>query len=73
MPGDDWEESIQDALKSAEIVLLLVSPDFVASNYINKNELAQALHRHEQGECGCRVPLSPAQEDHFEGVARRPL
>ena len=48
--GDEWDESIQHALASADLVLLLVSPDFIASNYSYDNELAKALARHERGD-----------------------
>jgi hypothetical protein len=48
--GDEWDESIQHALASAELVLLLISPDFIASNYSYDNELAKALARDERGD-----------------------
>lgn len=48
--GDEWDESIQHALASAELVLLLVSPDFIASSYSYDNELAKTLARHERGD-----------------------
>lgn len=48
--GDEWDESIQHALASAQLVLLLVSPDFIASNYSYDNELAKALARDERGD-----------------------
>jgi TIR domain-containing protein len=37
-------------LKSADIVILLVSNDFLASKYCNEVELATALDRHKNGE-----------------------
>jgi hypothetical protein len=37
--GSDWKQEITDALASAKIALLLVSPDFVASEFIFAEEL----------------------------------
>ena len=37
--GNDWHSSIQKALRECKIGLLLVSPDFLGSEYIENNEL----------------------------------
>ena len=47
--GQEWDETIKRQLAEAELVLLLVSPDFMASAYIWEKELAPALERLEQG------------------------
>ena len=47
--GQEWDNEIKDKLNSAEIVLLLVSQDFLMSDFIKKNELSVALQRHQQG------------------------
>jgi hypothetical protein len=49
--GDDWEGEIDGHLETAQIVLLLVSPDFIASDYSYDREMKRALERHERGEC----------------------
>jgi hypothetical protein len=49
-PGDDWESAIDENLEAADIVLLLVSADFMASDYIESKELRRALERHDAGE-----------------------
>jgi hypothetical protein len=49
-PGDEWERAIDENLEAADIVLLLVSPDFVASDYIYGKELERALERHASGD-----------------------
>lgn len=49
-PGSPWDEEIKQHLRSAQIILLLVSPDFMASPYINNIEIRQAMKRHRRGE-----------------------
>jgi tetratricopeptide (TPR) repeat protein len=41
---------VDDHLNSADIILLLISVDFVASDYCYGTEMYRALQRHEQGE-----------------------
>ncbi|HVR39156.1 MAG TPA: toll/interleukin-1 receptor domain-containing protein, partial [Thermoanaerobaculia bacterium] len=43
LPSAEWAEEIASKLKSADIVLLLVSPDFVASEYCYEIELEEAM------------------------------
>jgi hypothetical protein len=49
-PGSDWAGEIDRNLAEADIVLLLVSADFVASDYCYEKELQTALERHGRGE-----------------------
>lgn len=49
MPGEKWDEKIQKELYAAEIVLLLVSPDSIASKYFYESEVQKAILHHEQG------------------------
>jgi predicted nucleotide-binding protein len=35
-PGSKWREEIRDAIKKARVAVLLVSVDFIASEYIYK-------------------------------------
>jgi hypothetical protein len=44
--GDEWGEQIDEHLQSAQIVLLLISPDFLASRYCFDIEMKTALERH---------------------------
>ena len=48
--GATWEEEIDKHLNTAHIILLLVSPDFMASEYCYSKEMKQAMQRHERGE-----------------------
>ena len=46
LPGRDWHETILQNLSDAHVILLLISPDFLASDYITHNEIRGALNRH---------------------------
>ena len=48
--GTEWEQEIKTHLDAAQIVLLLVSPDFIASDYAYDTEMQRALERHRRGE-----------------------
>jgi formylglycine-generating enzyme required for sulfatase activity len=48
--GENWKKAIDSHLESANIILLLISADFVASEYCYDIELARALQRHERQE-----------------------
>ncbi|HEU5381979.1 MAG TPA: TIR domain-containing protein, partial [Ktedonobacteraceae bacterium] len=48
--GAEWEQEIEEQLRTAQIILLLVSPDFIASDYCYTKEMQRALDRHVRGE-----------------------
>jgi len=48
-PGTNWAEMIDARLEQASIILLLVSPDFIASDYCYQIEMKSALKRHKEG------------------------
>jgi len=50
VPGTDWRVAIKEQLEAADIVLLLVSPTFISSDFCYSVELEQALNRHKNGE-----------------------
>lgn len=50
LPGTEWDAAIKAELAEADIILLLVSPDFIASDYIWLHEIAEAMERHERRE-----------------------
>lgn len=47
--GSEREEEMHSRLNSADIILLLISPDFVTSDYCYDVELKSALERHDSG------------------------
>jgi hypothetical protein len=47
--GGEWEATIRQYLAEASILLLLISPDFIASDYCFHEEMSRALERHAQG------------------------
>jgi tetratricopeptide (TPR) repeat protein len=51
LPGEEWEQAIDEHLNSAHIILLLISPDFMASDYCLGREMQRALERHKAGTC----------------------
>ncbi len=48
--GEEWKGKIDEKLNSAQIILLLISPDFLASQYCYDIEMARGLERHQAGE-----------------------
>lgn len=50
LPGDDWKSAIYEKLQNAKIVLLLISKNFMSSDFCYANELKYAMERHERGE-----------------------
>ena len=63
--GQEWDTVIDDQLRNADIVLLLVSASFLASNYCYGREATFALERHKKGECRViPIILKPADWHH---------
>jgi len=66
IPGTKWREQIQQRLHSAQVILLLVSSDFVASDFCYSKEMRDALARHKAGEARV-VPILLRPVD-YEGT-----
>ena len=49
-PGDEWKGKIDENIRLSDIVLILVSSDFIASDYCYDVELQIALGRHSKKE-----------------------
>jgi hypothetical protein len=50
LPGEEWDEQISINLENADLILLLISSDFLASKYCYDIEAKRALERHNSGE-----------------------
>jgi len=48
-PGKVWEAAIKENLHSADIILMLVSADAIASDYFYEKVMTDALARHNSG------------------------
>jgi hypothetical protein len=49
MAGMNWEDEIEQQIEQATLILLLVSPDFLASNSTHQVEMKRAMERLEAG------------------------
>jgi hypothetical protein len=49
IPGQNIHKEIEAQLQSADLIILLVSPDFMASEYCYSKELKIAMERHATG------------------------
>jgi len=47
-PGDEWNRSIQDAMNECDLALLLVSPDYIGSRFIQDEEQPKLLQRRKE-------------------------
>ena len=50
LPGQSWGDEIDTRLENAHIVLSLISPDFLASDYCYDKEMRRALEKHDAGD-----------------------
>ena len=60
--GNEWAGKIDEHLNTAQIILLLISADFIASDYCYDVEMKRALERHEAGEARV-IPIILRQVD----------
>ena len=73
-PASEWNREIDRHLRSADIVLLLVSADFIASDYIWGRELEVALERQASGDAQVipilirAVDIDDAPFSHLQGL-----
>lgn len=47
LAGDEWDKEIDTALERAAIILILISADFIASDYCWDTEVKRAMERHD--------------------------
>ena len=46
--GEEWQKELHQHLETAAIILLLISPDFMASDYCCSTEMTRAIARHDE-------------------------
>jgi hypothetical protein len=81
-PGNRWQQEIRQAIDAASIAILMISADYLASEFITKNELPPLLRAAEERGCHilpiilspCRFLRTPSLAE-FQAVnpASRPL
>src|SRR5579885_378218 len=49
--GSEWKRQIDQHLEEADVIVILVSADFLSSDYCNDVELERSLARHREGSC----------------------
>ena len=64
--GTEWSEAIKTHLDTSHIILLLVSPDFMVSDYCYDVEVKRAMERHNAGEA--RVIPIILRQVYWEGA-----
>jgi hypothetical protein len=75
LPGTEWQGEISAHLSSASVILLLVSSDFIASEYCYEIEMKLALKRHQESTARViPVILRPCHWDNtlFSGLQALP-
>lgn len=50
LAGDEFGAAIDGHIDTADVILLLISPDFIASDYCYEREMRRALDRHQRGD-----------------------
>lgn len=50
LAGSNWEKEIIDNIDQAQIIVMLMSPDFISSDYCSETESKRALERHSREE-----------------------
>ena len=65
--GTQWERQINEHLESASLILLLISPEFLASDYCYDIEMQRALERDETKEAQV-IPILLRPVDNWQST-----
>lgn len=68
--GEDFDDTIKHNISTSDIILFLLSPDFLASDYINDTEVKLAMEQHSNGKSvvvpvmlrKCQFDLTPFKD-----------
>ncbi len=66
LPGENWSLRINDEIENSDVVLFLVSADFISSDYCFEVEVKKAIKQHEMGQ-SVVVPII-LRECNWEGA-----
>jgi internalin A len=55
-PGEEWDGEIKEALIQSDIIFLLVTADFIDTDYVWNIEIKEAMRRH-KAKTACVVPI----------------
>lgn len=70
-PGEPWREGIRKALSQVKVAILLISADFLASDFIVTDELPPLLKAaEEEGATILPVIISPCRFERMESLSR---
>lgn len=69
LPGQKWKEEIENALKHTKVAILLISTDFLGSDFVMNHELPKLLNSAEKdGTVILSVILKPCLFEEFEDL-----
>jgi hypothetical protein len=69
-PGEDWDKEISHYLDKADVILLLLSADFLASGYCRGKEMKRAIERLEAGQAKVIPIMLRAVDWHGEAISK---
>lgn len=70
-PGEKWNKEIEKALEETKVAILLISADFLASDYINENELPNLIKANSvEGAVIVPIFLGPVNLNRFENITQ---